>query len=189
MDDPHHSDHFPIQITPKTPSVIPIPSIFNTKRADWSTFRSDCSIHLGPNTKDQTIEGFTNTLLAISNKNIPKLSSKPRKNKIWFDSVCLQAVREKRNKLRKVLNDPYFENIENFRKARAKCQASCRQAKQNSFKKYISKINEKTSMSKIWKIIHKLKGTHKDPIQQIRKLDGSFAESEGDVAEELAKSR
>ena len=142
MDDPHHSDHFPIQITPKTPSVIPIPSIFNTKRADWSTFQSDCSIHLGPNTKDQTIEGFTNTLLDISNKNIPKLSSKPRKNKIWFDSVCLQAVREKRNKLRKVLNDPSFENIENFRKARAKCRATCRQAKQNSFKKYISKINE-----------------------------------------------
>ena len=33
-----------------------------------------------------------------------------------------------------------------------------------------------------------MKGTHKDPIQQIRKLDGSFAESEGDVAEELAKT-
>ena len=55
MDDPHHSDHFPIHITPKTPNVTPIPSIFNIKRADWSSFKSDCSIHLGPNTKNQTI--------------------------------------------------------------------------------------------------------------------------------------
>ena len=43
-------------------------------------------------------------------------------------------------------------------------------------------------MNNIWKIINKLKGTQKDPFQQIKKLDGSFAESEGDVAEEIAKS-
>ena len=188
MDDPHHSDHFPIQINPKIPSATPIPSIFNTKRANWTSFQTDCSLHLGPNKEDQTIEGFTQTLLNISEKNIPKLSTKPRKNKVWFDNACLQAIREKRNKLQKAIKNPTLENIQNFRKARAKSRIVCRQAKKNSFQKYISKINSKTPMSKIWKIVNKLKGTQKDPFQQIKKLDGSFAESEGDVAEELAKS-
>ena len=33
-----------------------------------------------------------------------------------------------------------------------------------------------------------MKGTQKDPFHLIKKLDGSFAESEDDLAEELAKS-
>ena len=43
-------------------------------------------------------------------------------------------------------------------------------------------------MSKIFKMVKKLKGTNKETIQQIKKLDDTFAETEKDVAEEIGKS-
>ena len=43
-------------------------------------------------------------------------------------------------------------------------------------------------MSKIWKIVNKLKGTHKDSINHIVKEDGSVAETEKEVANEIADS-
>ena len=43
-------------------------------------------------------------------------------------------------------------------------------------------------MTKIWKIIRKLKGTDKDPIYHITKKDGTTAETEKEIANEIAKT-
>ena len=43
-------------------------------------------------------------------------------------------------------------------------------------------------MNKIWKIIKKLKGISKDSVNHIVKEDGSVAESEEEVANEIADS-
>ena len=51
--------------------------------------------------KIKTIKGFTNTILKINNKNIPKMPTKPRKNKIWFNDACLHVVRENETNLKK----------------------------------------------------------------------------------------
>ena len=43
-------------------------------------------------------------------------------------------------------------------------------------------------MSNIWKMIRKLKGTNKDSIKHITKKDGTIAETEKEIANEIAKS-
>ena len=187
LDDLHHSDHYPICTGPNQLNHISDLSRFNTKRADWPSFEADCSLYLNSGNLD-TIEDFSATLLDISNKNIPKLSTKVRKNKVWFNQQCSEAVRSKNRKLQTALRNPTQENIKIFRIARANSRAVCRKAKKDSFKKYISKINNKTPMSKIFKMVKKLKGTNKETIQQVKKLDDTFAETEKDVAEEIGKS-
>ena len=42
-------------------------------------------------------------------------------------------------------------------------------------------------MSKIWRMIRKLKGTNKDSIKHITKEDGNIAETEKEIANKVAK--
>ena len=43
-------------------------------------------------------------------------------------------------------------------------------------------------MSKVWKMIKKMKGTYKESIKHIKKSDGNFAETPKDVANEIGNS-
>ena len=52
----------------------------------------------------------------------------------------------------------------------------------------ISKINYNTPMSKIWKMIKKLKGNNKESIKHITKENGTIAETEKEIANEIAKT-
>lgn len=188
LDDTHGSDHFPIKIQAETPQTSTSPNFFNFKKASWSSFSEECKTNLNSNSDCKTVESFSETLLNISNQNIPRLSSKPRKNKSWFNDACRRAVEIKRNKLRKAQKNGTYENIRDFKIAQAQSRKTCREAKKNSFRSYISKINNKTPMSKIWKIIKKMKGTYKESVKHIEKSDGNFAETAKDVANEIGNA-
>ena len=157
LDDTHGSDHFPIKINTAPPVIISPPQKLNFKKADWSNFTEDCKNTLNPNIETKTIEYFTEKLIEITERNIPKISTRPRKNKSWFNEECAKAVKHKKHMLRLAKKNPTNENIKIFRIAQANCRQICRSAKKKSFQKYISKINNNTPMSKIWKMIKKTK--------------------------------
>ena len=188
MDDTYQSDHLPIIITKNIPTINPIPEKFNFKKANWEQFTKDCKTYLNQSTEVKTIEYFTEKLLAIAESNIPKISTKPRKNKSWFNEECSKAVKHKKHMLRIAKKNPTPNNIKNFRIAQANCRQTCRSAKKESFQKYISRINSNTPMSKIWKMIKKLKGTNKESVKHILCEDGTYAETESAIANEIAAS-
>ena len=188
LDDTWFSDHYPITINSVSPEHTTPPPYFNFKKANWFAFTQECKSLLNTNTENKTIEHFTDKLLEIADRNIPKLSTHPRKNKSWFNNDCSQAVKHKKHMLRKAKANNTHENITNFKIAQAKCRQVCRNAKKTSFEKFISKINHKTPMTKIWKMIKKLKGTYKETVKHITKEDGSTAETETEVANEIAKT-
>ena len=188
LDDTWFSDHYPITINSVSPEHTTPPPYFNFKKANWFAFTQECKSLLNTNTENKTIEHFTDKLLEIADRNIPKLSTHPRKNKSWFNNDCSQAVKHKKHMLRKAKANNTYENITNFKIAQAKCRQICRNAKKTSFEKFISKINHKTPMTKIWKMIKKLKGTYKETAKHITKEDGSTAETETEVANEIAKT-
>ena len=185
-DDLHHSDHYPICVKLDSPKAQSHPARFNFKKADWEGFSKECSTELNF-TQNICFDDFNKTLLSISNKYIPKTSSKPRKNKSWFNEDCQQAVKKKKTALRKLLSNFSQENLKNFKIARAQARRIIRESKRNSFKKYTSKINNNTPISKVFKMIKKLKGTLKEPIQQIS-TNSNIAESEKSVANEIAST-
>ena len=71
--------------------------------------------------------------------------------------------------------------------ARAQTRKTIRESKRNSFKKYVSKVNNNTPTSKIFKIIKKLKGTLKDSIQHIS-YNNTNHETEKSVANAITSS-
>ena len=183
------SDHFPIFISPvKIPKTC-LPPKWNFKTADWTAFSSDCGKQLNLQSAVSSYENFTDVLLSICDKHIPKTSEKPRKNKSWFSDECRTAIRLKKSSLRKYLKSRSPEDLINFKKCRANARRILRSSKRTSFRKYVGKINNQTPMNKIWKIVNKLRGTKSgDAIQHIHLPDGSVAESEVDVANSIAKT-
>ena len=184
--DPHQSDHYPINIKQNIPITEPLPTRFIFKKAHWENFRTECEVKLN-NTKNIKIEEFTETLLTIAENHIPKTSPKPRKNKPWFNEECKSAIKTKNKALKKFLSHPTEENLRNFKMTRAKARRTIRESKRNSFKSYASKINNSTPISKVFKMIKKMKGTHSEPIKHILK-ENSFAETEKTVANEIASA-
>ena len=111
LDDTCQSDHFPIIITKNIPTIEPIPEKFNFKKANWEQFTIDCKTYLNQSIEIKTIEHFTEKLLEIAENNIPKISTKPRKNKTWFNEECSKAVKHKKHMLRIAKKNPTLNNI------------------------------------------------------------------------------
>ena len=187
LDDPHGSDHFPICITPDIPDQVPIPDRFNLKKADWDQLCIECLQRLNTS-QTHTFDQFHEILLEIIENCIPKLSTKPRKNKCWFTEDCQKAITAKNKALRKFANSKTSEDLKQFKITRAQARRVIREAKRTSFKNYVSKINNNTPMHKVWKMVKKLKGTHRDTIKHTLKPDNSFAETEKTVANSIAFS-
>ena len=185
LEDTHGSDHYPITLTPETPTNTTNPQHYNFKKANWTDLIQECKETLNEE-RDINIEEFTTELNTITDKHIPKTTLKQRKNKVWFNEDCAKAVNKKRNTLTKFIRSGDPNDLTNFKIARAQCRQTIRQAKRNSFKKYVGKINNRTPMKKIWKMIKKLKGTHKETIQHTVNSDGTTAETERDVANSIA---
>ena len=97
-DDCCGSDHFPIILRTLEDDNNVKQQRWKFKQADWPTFKAHCSLELNKRTfqSDDPIIDFSNNLLDIAEKTIPKssISSKPRKP--WFDDECNQVIKERK---------------------------------------------------------------------------------------------
>ena len=153
-DNLYDSDHFPITMNSKITQNSPIPQFFNFKNTNWTNFTRECKQKLNLNS-EKTFESFYDSLHTLIEKHIPKSSLKPRKNKSWFNEECNQAIIKKKTAQRKAITNPTIRNIIQYKIERAKSRKICQQAKTDSFKNYVSKINRNTPMTKIWSMVKK----------------------------------
>ena len=186
LDDTHGSDHMPTILTPDTPAAATQPQFFNFLKANWPAFERECSQLSQDTITDMAC--FSKAVLDIAEKHIPLLSSRARKNKVWFNEDCARAVLKKKEALRKCIETKNNTDIALFKIARADCRRVIREAKRNSFRRLVSKVNHKTPLRKVFNIVKKLRGTHVDTIQHIVGANGKTAETEKDVANSIAAS-
>ena len=142
LDDPHGSDHYPIIINPDTPQTNTKPQYFNFNKANWDAFRIECSQSLNPSSIFD-YDQFHFHLLHIAEKHIPKTSNKPHRHKVWFSEECRKTVKAKKAAYRKFVNSKSVEDLILFKKARAQARRTIRDAKRNSFRKFVSEITNR----------------------------------------------
>jgi len=80
----------------------------------------------------------------------------------WTPSVVEEKL------LEKYKTSPIPANIENFRIARAKARRTIKSTKRKSWQSFVSKINSRNSIKKIWTMVRKITG--KSPASPIRHL-------------------
>ena len=140
--DPCDSDHTEPQLKPPR---------WNFKRANWKSYKKLCLTTLIPESntdQEEPIIHFTNTLISIANKTIPKTTVSPKHNKPWFTEQCKNMIREHQATLRKFKINPSSENLIKYKQQRAKTWCIIKEAKRSSWKTFTLKINSNTNQKK-----------------------------------------
>ena len=188
-DDCSGSDHFPIILRAVENDDYTKPRRWKFKQADWTTFKTLCSLQLNEHSfeSDDPVTDFSNILLEIADKTIPKssISSKPRKP--WFDDECRQAIKERKNSEKAFRRSPCHSKLSSFRIHRAKARRTIKQKKRASWKQFVSSINNRTPMNKIWNMINRIKGRKNSATVKHLTVNNNLITDKLDIANTLGE--
>ena len=188
-DDCCGSDHFPVILQAIEDDNHTKPQRWKFKQADWPTFKSLCSLQLNNRTfeSEDPIPDFSNTLLDIAEKTIPKssISSKPRKP--WFDDECKQVIKERKKSEKAFRRSPCHSKLSSFRIHRAKARRTIKSKKRASWKQFVSSINNRTPMNKIWNMINRIKGRKNSATVKHLSVNANLITDKLDIANTLAE--
>ena len=189
-DDLCGSDHFPIFLNNIAPHLEEPITRWKLIKADWPSFKALCETEIN-NTILQAvdIDRFTTTRHRIAIKTIPRTSIKSNKmKKPWFNDDCKTSIQKRKQALRQFNARPLHQNLENFRVFRAKARRTIRESKRKSWKKYVSRLNSRTSIKKVWDMVRKIQGKGKSAAVNHLKKNNDNITSKKDIANTLADS-
>ena len=141
-------------------------SKWKLNKANWEQFHSLCNNVLDIENFDNStdlVADFTSSLTDISNTCIPKTSTNPKKSNPWYNDDCKNAIRQRKHALAKFCKFPTKENLNKVKIQRAKARRTIKSSKRNTWKSYVSKLNYKTPIKKVWNMIRKISGKTKSP--------------------------
>ena len=188
-DDCCGSDHFPIILRAIEDDNDTKRKRWKFKQADWTTFKTLCSLNLNKYNFDSNdpIPDFSTTLLEIAERTIPQssISSKPRKP--WFDDECKLAIKERKKSEKAFRRSPCHSKLSSFRVHRAKARRTIKRKKRASWKQFVSSINNRTPMNKIWNMINRIKGRKNSATVKHLSVNNNLITDKRDIANTLAE--
>ena len=191
-DDQHGSDHFPVVIEGINPSTEDHNPKWKLNKANWEQFHLLCEQDLSMdnfNNSSDLVTDFTSSLMKISDKCIPKTSTNPKKSNPWYNNDCKNAVRQRKQALSKFCKYPTGANLKNVKIQRAKARRTIKLAKRYTWKSYVSKLNHKTPIKKVWDMIRKISGKPKAPsYTHLNTCRETKATSKEDIANTLGET-
>jgi len=78
-----------------------------------------------------------------------------RSYRVWCNRDCKEAIRHRRKAQKRTAVTPTTENTEHFRVQRAKCRKTLSTSCRQSWQTFVSKINSRTSLRKVWNVTGK----------------------------------
>ena len=163
-EDQHGSDHFPIVIESIKTSEEDHNPRWKLNKANWDLFHTLCDESLTTTSfSDSTdcIADFTSSLIDISEKCIPKTSTNPKKSNPWYNDDCKEAIKQRKDTLSRFCKFPTKDNLNTYRVFRAKARRTIKSSKRKSWRTYVSNLNYKTPIKKVWDMVRKISGKSK----------------------------
>ena len=182
-DDLCGSDHFPIFLNNIAPQLEEPITRWKLTKADWPSFKALCETEINDTIlqADDPIDRFTTSLHQLAIKTIPRTSIKSKKKKKpWFNDDCKTSIQKRKQALQ--------QNLENFHVFRAKSRRTIRESKRKSWKQYVSRLNSRTSIKKVWDMVRKIQGKGKSTLVNHLKKNNDNITSKKDIANTLADS-
>lgn len=114
-------------------------------------------------------------------KCIPQTSGLPGRRRVpWWNTECRNA-RKQQNKAWRLLRDsPTAENLESFKKMKSQGRRTRRQARRESWHKFLSGVTSYTQETKVWNMASKVAGRHASSLP--------LADTQGDTLEDQGNS-
>ena len=167
-EDQHGSDHFPIVIESIKTSEEDHNPKWKLNKANWDLFHTLCDEFLTTSLSDSTdhIADFTSSLIDISEKCIPKTSTNPKKSNPWYNDDCKEAIKQRKDTLSRFCKFPTKDNLNTYRVFRAKARRTIKSSKRKSWRTYVSNLNYKTPIKKVWDMVRKISGKSKSASHQ-----------------------
>ena len=190
--DLYNSDHFPILLkhinVPRFQQCFPR---YIIDKADWTLFTSLAVT--GRDVDDfedisSTVEYLTSVLLKAADASIPVSGVGIKVKRVpWWTREIAKAWRDKRRQFNRYRSTRLLQDKIRFNRARAYCRFLIKQSRRQSWSDYVSTISHKTSLTEIWKKVHKINGKYKPPPSPVlRTAAGELLSDPGQVANELA---
>ena len=103
------------------------------------------------------MSAFTSALHNISEKCIPKSSTRSKRRNLWYNDERKTAINKRKSALRKFNKNLSRENHMHSKLARAKARRTIKDAKRSSWRQYVNKLNSRTPVKKVWDMIRKVR--------------------------------
>ena len=191
-EDQHGSDHFPIVIESIKTSEEDHNPKWKLNKANWDLFHTLCDeslITISLSDSTDCIADFTSSLIDISEKCIPKTSTNPKKSNPWYNDDCKEAIKQRKDTLSRFCKFPTKDNLNTYRVFRAKARRTIKSSKRKSWRTYVSNLNYKTPIKKVWDMVRKISGKSKAASHQ--HLNSNFnggAETKATTKKDIADS-
>jgi len=165
LNDLHGSDHYPIVINSIDDNIVERPKNYICSKANWELFRELTVFDEETENNDinQLCQIFNSKLINAADSSIARSKGNPIGLRMpWWTQRCSDALRERKRTLRRYQRTKSIPDKIQYKKAKAKARYILKQTRKNSWKNYVSSLNRKTPMHKIWERVKKMKGKHKN---------------------------
>ena len=189
--DSHNSDHFPIAIS--LPGWSQTPTVRRKwlyDRADWAMYEntlSDSTRH-----RDEwNVAELTEEILKAAAECIPCTSGCVGPKAVpWWCPEVETAIKKRRKQLRALrrlpVSDPGIPDaLARFQEARIAARKAVKEAKQQSWAKFVAKLSPNSTSTELWSTVNTLRGRKQHRPLVFKQTDG-FTNDPIEVAEELA---
>ena len=192
--DVHHSDHYPIKICTTFPAdqdatMGSVPR-WNLQKADWEKFQQFCDIeHDDFQSPEQGIKLLTDTIVLAAEASIPQTSPSSQHKRVpWWSSVVAHAIAKRKRAFRQYLRHKNNDTLLIRNRERAKCRKTIREAKRASWDSFLSQLNYRTPLSKIWQIVRSLSGKKNCPSLPILRINNVAITEPQNIVDSIAKT-
>ena len=192
-DDPRGSDHFPVWLTYQdVTSLGKRPRRWNLRKANWDEFEAsleEAFLADSANGVVPTMEDFTSRVLDAAGRFIPRTSGAPHRTPVpWWTNKCRDAIRARRRASRAFDRQATTENLIAFRRARAAARRTVLEAKRDSWREYVGRLNRCSPTSQVWSQMKQISGCFSARPLPVLQIGGRDVLHPAQVADEIART-
>ena len=186
----HGSDHYPITLTSILRQTTENLPRWNLELADWAKFTKETEIFMKigdfSNIED-AYEHLVETINKAATKCIPlKKLNLNRPPVPWWNNDCYKEKKITRSAFRKMKNNPTVSNIITYKRRSAIKRKVYKNARKQSWIKYISTLTSRTPTKQVWHKLKKIEGKFNPKPQPILQKDGQIIKDPVEVANVFA---
>ena len=191
-EDLYHNDHFPTRLSLSDSTASHVPGHYIYEKADWNLFQDAavCTRQLESfPSVDEAVEYFNSVVIEAADSSIPKTKGVIRTKPVpWWSTELRAALKERRIAMRRFYRTRLAADKITFNRARAKFHHLQRTAQRASWQRYVSNLNDRTPINKVWNMVKKIQGRYTGMHRPVLEVSDTYVAEPKVIANVFARN-